>query len=96
MKRYFRSISSNYSLNDNNELLYKYHYNNEFKNEIDKSYNKDIKNNNNYILMKIPFVKNIYDYLLNIHKNSCHCSFDKFRKEMINNRIYYKGIINDY
>ena len=45
--------------------------------------------------MKILFVENIYDFLSNIHKNNCHCSFDKFRKEMINKRFYYKGIIKD-
>ena len=63
--------------------------------EIDKIYNKDIDEKNNYILMKIPFVKNIHDYLMNIHKNTCHWSFDKFRNVMLNKGIYYKGIVKD-
>ena len=32
---------------------------------------------------------------MNIHKNTCHCSFDKFRNVMINKGIYYKGMIKD-
>ena len=48
LKRYFWRITSNFSLNDNNELLYKYYNNNDLKHEINNIYNKDIDQTNNY------------------------------------------------
>ena len=45
--------------------------------------------------MKIPCVKNIKDFFYDIHKKSCHKSFDKLRLDIMNKKIYYKGIIKD-
>ncbi len=71
-------------------------------------YYKDISNNqeiNNiyknpeegesYILMKVPFVKNIKSYIYKIHSNNSHRGIDAIRNIFIKNKIYYKGITND-
>ena len=45
--------------------------------------------------MKIRFVKNLNTYLYKLHLKTCHRSLDYFRKYLLNQKIFYKGIIND-
>ena len=87
VKRYFRRIASNYELDTNNELYIKYYKNNKIK--------QSLKDNKDYILCKIPFEKNIIEYLLKLHNEMCHRSGESLRKELLNKNIYYFGIIKD-
>lgn len=48
-----------------------------------------------YYLYKIPFIKDINEYILNIHKEMNHQSFEYLRKEFIKREIYYHGITSD-
>ena len=50
---------------------------------------------NNYKLMKIPFVENLYEYLMDLHAKNGHRGVETFRNTLLNNNIYYKGIIKD-
>ena len=45
--------------------------------------------------MEIPFVKDIKEFMNNIHKKSMHKGINGMRDELLNRRIYYKGIIKD-
>jgi len=50
---------------------------------------------NNYSLKKVPFVKDLKQFLYQFHSNTNHKGFEAFRKALINDNIYYKGIIKD-
>ena len=63
--------------------------------DIENTTNNIIEDTNDYILMEIPFVKNLNTYLYKLHLKTCHRSLDYFRKYLLNQKIFYKGIIND-
>ena len=85
------NIANNYDLDFNNNLHTK-HYR---KNKVCKNNNNKSKRYDEYDLFKIPFVKNIFEYLNDVHKELNHRSFDAVRLKLIKRQIYYYGIIND-
>ena len=75
-KRYFRSLASNYEL-DNNECLY---------------IKKYFKNIDNYELLKVRFLPNIDKYIYEVHKKLNYGKHNIVIKEIIKNYNYFKGI----
>ena len=51
--------------------------------DIENKSNNTIEDTNDYILMKIPFVKNLNTYLYKKHLKTCHRSLEYFRKVII-------------
>ena len=47
----------------------------------------------NYKLMKIPFEKNILEYLKKIHTDNTHRGLEFMRNYILSNNIYYSFII---
>ena len=45
--------------------------------------------------MKIPFEKDIIEYLKKLHSESGHTGRDAFKNYLIKNKIFYKGITKD-
>ena len=88
LRRNFRRKASNYDLDKNNDLYYKYFR----KNSKDKKFSSQ---NKDYILCKIPFEKNILEYLFKIHKENNHRCGESLRLELLKRNIYYFGIIKD-
>ena len=88
LKRNFRRKASNYDLDKNNDLYYKYFRKNSKEKKI-ASENKD------YILCKIHFEKNILEYLFKIHKENNHRCGESLGVELLKRNIYYFGIIKD-
>ena len=91
-KKYFHNIASNYELDKNNNLCIKISIKNK-ENKIEKKNSRH--KYNNYELMKVPFVRNIKNYLYEIHKNNNHLGLDSFLKLFLSKKIYYKGIVDD-
>ena len=92
LKKYFRTISNNYELDSHNNLCIKMPIKN--NNEtFTKKFNR--RKYNNYSLKKVPFVKDLKQFLYQFHSNTNHKGFEAFRKALINDNIYYKGIIKD-
>jgi len=94
LKYYFRRIASNYIVDDNNDLLFKFYIKKINEDNENKNKNKR-KKYEYYNLFKMPFIKDINEYILNIHKEMNHLSFEYLRKEFIKREIYYHGITND-
>ena len=81
LKRYFRKIASNYEIDDKDDLFIKY-------------YDKKSGENKEYTLMKIPLVKNVNEFIYNIHKKLSHRNHNTVRNYCIKNNIFFKGITN--
>ena len=61
-KNYFRNIASSYVF-DNNSLCIKYYYNNKNNSESYDKISKYRRKSSSYKLVRIPFEKNIINYL---------------------------------
>ena len=68
-----------------------------------KYYLKNLNNNQNNknhnfetnTLFNVPFTKNIIDFIRFIYSKIFHRGIDSLRKELINRKIYYLGIMKD-
>ena len=81
-KRKFRNISNNYEIDKDYNLYIKY-YN-----------NKDNNSNANYNLLKVPLVKNINNFIYDLHKQIGHRNSNSVRIELIKRNFYFKGVIS--
>ena len=72
LKYYFRRIASNYNVDDNNDLFFKFYIKNKNNEENEIKNKNKRKKYESYYLYKIPFIKDINEYILNIHKEMNH------------------------
>ena len=61
----------------------------------DQGNNLIVENSQNYVLMHVPFTKDIITFLKNIHSKILHRGVNGLRLELIKRRIYYFGISKD-
>ena len=87
-KRDFRKKIHTFYL-DNNNILYK----KKLLKDKESLYNKKILEDKgtNYILLKIPEILDILDYLENLHKEEGHRGIVSLREYLHNNNIYFEG-----
>ena len=74
MEKAFRNLAINYEIDINKDLYYKFHNINKDNSQHNKSKSKE-----DYELFKVPFVKNLFNYILNIHKDLNHRAFETIR-----------------
>ena len=80
-KRYFRNIAENYKLDEQYNLCIIYKKNKNIDSHVD--------------LKKIPFTKNILDFLYKIHSDDAHREINSLRDSVLNKNYFYKGITKD-
>lgn len=93
-KRYFQNIYNKYSLDKNNNLCIKFFIKSDKENNVLNFKNKR-KRYKKYKLMRVPFVKDLYTFLRQIHSESVHRGKEALKKELIIRNYFYKGIIED-
>ena len=82
-KRYFRNICNNYSLDQNNNLCIKFFY--KSKKELkDLNFKNKRRRYKNYKLLQVPFEKDLYNFLRQIHSDTAQRGKDALKKELIN------------
>ena len=79
-KRYFSNIDNKYEPDINNDLFIKYYPD---------------KKKENMRIKKVPFTKNLKEYLLKIHSEDLHRNALSLKKSLLSRNIFYYGITED-